>query len=240
MELHDVEEEVHAAAKSAGRAEPMVMSLYLDVTDKNSVGDAVRQVELAFLGRLDILINNAGFLAPLVPLAESDPDEWWRDWEVNVRGTYLVTRGFWKLLLASPHKFLVNLTSIGAHILLPHATAYGSSKLALLRFTESLDHDYGPHSSAADGGVVVHAVHPGAIKTELSQKLPQAFHELFTDEVALPADTLVWLCAERRTWLSGRYMSVNWDVGELEERREEVLKGDLLKVRMAVNASSYA
>jgi NAD(P)-dependent dehydrogenase (short-subunit alcohol dehydrogenase family) len=218
----------------------MVMSLYLDVTDKFSVDDAVRQIELAFLGRLDILINNAGFLASHVPLVDSDPDEWWQDWEVNVKGTYLVTRGFWKLLMASPHKVLVNTTCISAHMMLPHATAYGSSKLALLRFSESLDHDYGPHSSAADGGLVVHAVHPGAVRTETGTRLPEALHELLEDEVALPADTLVWLCKERRTWLSGRYVSVDWDVEELEARREEVVRGDLLRIRMAVNAFPHA
>lgn len=218
----------------------MVMSFYLDVTDKFSVDDAVRQIELAFLGRLDILINNAGYLADPVPITETDPDEWWRDWEVNIRGTYLVTRGFWPLLMASPHKVLVNMASIGAHILVPHSTAYGSSKLALLRLTESLDHDYGPQSGAADGGVVVHAIHPGAVKTELAHKLPKGMHELLVDEVALSADALVWLCKERRTWLAGRYFSVDWDVEELEGRREEVVRGDLLKVRMAVNGFAHA
>ncbi|KAF2683878.1 oxidoreductase-like protein [Lentithecium fluviatile CBS 122367] len=240
FELHNVEEEVHAAAKAAGRTEPMVMSIFLDVTDRNSVEDAVRQVEYAFLGRLDILVNNAGYLAPLVGLPESDPDEWWKEWEVNVKGTYLVTRAFWKMLMASSHKVVINLTSIAAHMLLPHATAYGSSKLALIRFTESLDHDYGPHSSAADGGIVAHAVYPGSVRTELSQNMPSSLHGLLTDEPALPADTMVWLCSERRTWLSGRYVSVDWDMAELEAKREEVVKGDLLKVRMAVNAFPHA
>jgi hypothetical protein len=44
------------------------------------------------------------------------------------------------------------------------------------------------------------------------------------------------LAGERREWLAGRYVGVNWDVGELEGRRESVVRGDLLKVRLAVNA----
>ena len=47
-------------------------------------------------------------------------------------------------------------------------------------------------------------------------------------------DEINKLLREKRQWLSGRYLSANWDVGELEGRREEIEKGDFLKMRMVV------
>jgi hypothetical protein len=44
----------------------------------------------------------------------------------------------------------------------------------------------------------------------------------------------VWLTKSKRTWLAGRYLSVNWDVDELEAKRDEIVEGDKLKVRMVI------
>lgn len=45
---------------------------------------------------------------------------------------------------------------------------------------------------------------------------------------------VVWLTKGKRTWLAGRYASVTWDVEELEAKKEEIVSGDKLKVRMVV------
>jgi hypothetical protein len=44
----------------------------------------------------------------------------------------------------------------------------------------------------------------------------------------------VWLTKGKRTWLAGRYLSVNWDVDELEAKRDEIVEGDKLKIRMVI------
>lgn len=59
-------------------------------------------------------------------------------------------------------------------------------------------------------------------------------HGYLVDTPELAADFIAWLTAERREWLSGRYVSANWDVGELEARREEITGGDKLKMRLVV------
>ena len=84
-DLSSIEKEVSEAAKNAGRKEPKVVTIALDVADLASAEAAAKATEAAF-GRLDILINNAGYLAPFLPMADGDPDEWWKTWEVNVRG----------------------------------------------------------------------------------------------------------------------------------------------------------
>lgn len=58
--------------------------------------------------------------------------------------------------------------------------------------------------------------------------------ELVNDDPGLCGAFLVWLVQERREWLSGRYLSANWDPEELEQKNEEIVKGDKLRFRMVV------
>lgn len=53
------------------------------------------------------------------------------------------------------------------------------------------------------------------------------------DEPELAADTIVWLSKERREWLAGRYVSVNWDMQELEKFKKEIVEKDGLKMRLS-------
>jgi hypothetical protein len=59
-------------------------------------------------------------------------------------------------------------------------------------------------------------------------------HIVLTDDPGLAGGFLTWLTKEKRTWLSGRYVSVTWDVKELEEQKEEIVAKDKLKMRMVV------
>jgi len=227
--MEEVEKEMKAAAQRAGKKEPTVLSLKLDVMDKQSVSDAVAKIEKEF-GGLDIVINNAGALEQFTPIADSDPDDWWRTWQVNTFGAYLVARGTIPLLLKKEGglKTILNVSSIGAHFVMHGASAYQTSKLALIRFTEFVNAEYG------EQGILSFAVHPGGVMTELSSGMPEASHHMLSDKPALAADTFVWLTAERRDWLASRYISCTWDMKEFSEMKEKIEKRDLLKVRLDV------
>lgn len=77
-------------------------------------------------------------------------------------------------------------------------------------------------------------MHPGSVPTELAFTMSEDRHAALVDTPALAADTLVWLCKERRAWLAGRYVSCTWDMPELEAKREEIVREDKLKMRMVV------
>ena len=82
--------------------------------DRGSVTAAADAIGQAF-GKLDVVVNNAGYLEAWQPLADSDPDEWWRTWDVNIRGVYEVTRALLPLVLKSEGKTILSIGSNGAH-----------------------------------------------------------------------------------------------------------------------------
>jgi NAD(P)-dependent dehydrogenase (short-subunit alcohol dehydrogenase family) len=87
--------EMASAAIAAGHPAPEILSLTLDVQDRASLIAAVAEAEKAF-GKLDILINNAGYLEEVIPVAESDEHDYWKTWEINYRGVYSVTKSFYR------------------------------------------------------------------------------------------------------------------------------------------------
>ena len=117
-----------------------------------------------------MLVNNAGYLETWYPVVETDPKEWWKTYEVNVRGIYYVSRACLPLLLKGDSKTVVNVTSRGAHMTYNGASGYQVTKLAVVRFTEFLCRDY------AGQGLVAYSVHPGGVFTELGSNMPKHTH----------------------------------------------------------------
>ena len=127
-DMSALEKEIQDAAKKAGRKPPKTLALKLDVTNQESVENAAEEVEGAF-GRLDVLVNNAGYLEQFLPVADSKIDEYWTVWEINMKGVFLVTRAFLPLLLKGGMKTILNTSSIGAHTITPGGSGYGRTRL---------------------------------------------------------------------------------------------------------------
>lgn len=226
-DMSSLEKEIQTAAQKAGRKAPKTLALKLDVSNKESVANAARDLEKAF-GRLDILVNNAGYLENFVPLTESKVDDYQKVWDINMRGVYLVTRVFLPLMVKDGMKTILNTSSIGAHLIMPGASGYQVGKLAVLRFGEFVNAEYGKQ------GIICYGIHPGGVATELALNMPKEAHAGLVDTPELAGDSIVWLTAERREWLAGRYVSVNWDVEELLQKKDKIVEEDLLKVRLDV------
>lgn len=226
--LADVETAVKDGAKKANRPQPLVHILKVDVTSEDSVRVAAETAADLLGGSLDVLINNAGYLEEWKPIAESKPSEWWRTWEVNIKGTYLAAHYFLPMLLKSQTKTIINISSGGAHAIFPGASGYQTTKFALCRLTEFMDKEY------RQQGLIAISVHPGAVKTELALNMPADKLHVLTDTAELAADTLVWLSRERRDWLSGRFATVNWDMEQLEQKKQDILQRNLLKFRVLI------
>jgi NAD(P)-dependent dehydrogenase (short-subunit alcohol dehydrogenase family) len=231
-DIHPVSEtlisNLKAAATQAGHAEPQILACTVDITSLSSVQAFHQQVTQAFNPNpIDILINNAAHMEPMQKLLDSNPDTSWRTWEVNIRGLLNMSHTFLPSLLSSPTKLMLNLSSSGALSARPAGASYRCSKLAILRWTESLQLEYGGE------GLVAFCVNPGAVRTELSRGIGEVAREGLRDEPGMAGDTIVWLAGERREWLGGRYVSCAWDMEELVGMEGEIVRGDKLKLRMA-------
>lgn len=205
-----------------------------DVTSAAQVETAVMDCGAKF-GGIDAADANAGYLGPWTKIGESDPESWWRNWDVNVRGAYHVIRFTLPHLIASAKRraaegrsggHLILLSSVGAQLLMPGASDYQTSKHAINRLCEfvQVDHD--------EDGTKCFALHPGGVSTELGRNMPEALHAYLVDTPDLAASFAVWLCSGKADWAKGRYLSANWDVGELSTLKETILRDDLLVNRL--------
>ena len=218
------------------KANPQTQCAYAicDVTSAEQVEAAVADCVAKF-GSIDAVDANAGYLGPWVKIGESDPEGWWWNWEVNVRGAYHVIRFTLPHLIESAKRFaaedrssghLILLSSIGAQFLMTGASDYQTAKHAINRLCEFVQSDHG------EDGIKCFAIHPGGVSTELGRNMPEAMHEYLVDEPELAAGFAVWLCSGRADWAKGRYLSATWDVGELAALREDILQHDLLVNRL--------
>ena len=110
-------DDVKAAAKQAGRAEPHVLALSVDVVSFSSVQDSRKQLDEAFKGQLDVVVANHGYLEEFIPITDSNPDEWWKSWEINIHGVYNIAHQFLPLLQKKESLgIFVGVTSVGQHL----------------------------------------------------------------------------------------------------------------------------
>jgi NAD(P)-dependent dehydrogenase (short-subunit alcohol dehydrogenase family) len=140
------------------------LGVVADVVDRDSVQAAMAQV-VRETGRIDVLVNNAGVGGPLGPAWEVDPDEWWRCLEVNVRGSYTVTREVLPVMIAAGRGRIINVVSHAGTARWPLGSAYAVSKAALIKLGENLAVETQRHQ------VAIVNFHPGIMDIGLTGDL---------------------------------------------------------------------
>lgn len=102
-----------------------------DVSTPDGAGDVCRRAEAALGGAPDILVNSAGgfFLAPIV---ETDPEEFRRQLDVNLGGSFYTIHAFMEAFLSRGSGHIVNIGSVAGRVALPGNAAYGASKFGLV------------------------------------------------------------------------------------------------------------
>lgn len=158
-----------AAAELGGRPK----TCQVDITDAAAV-DAAAEAAFASHGRIDILINNAGVLGEVKPVWETSPENFQRVLQVNLFGSYLVTRAIVGRMrgqaarTATPHPLrghVVNIASIQGKEGMAMAAAYSASKAGLIALTKSVAKE------TARDGIIVTAVTPAAAETAMAKEI---------------------------------------------------------------------
>lgn len=146
-----------AISRAGGRAEP----LECDVTNLPSVEAAAAHVEQT-LGRLDVLVNNAGIGGFGGPLHQMPPDSWDAVLNTNLRGVYFCIRAFAPMMIRAGAGHIINISSLAGKNALPNGAAYAASKWGLNGLTYSVAEELRAHNIRAS------VICPGSVDTELS------------------------------------------------------------------------
>ncbi len=134
-----------------------------DVTSRQSI-DALRDAVLAHFGRIDILVNAAGytFKQPTVDVTEA---QWSALFDTNLTGALRACQSFYEPLKSSGHGRVINIASLSSFLAFREVAAYSASKTALLSLTRSLACEW------AREGISVNAIIPGVFPTEMNSAL---------------------------------------------------------------------
>ncbi|KAA9004738.1 3-ketoacyl-ACP reductase [Paenibacillus spiritus] len=135
----------------------------VDIASKEEVEAAVRKLKNE-LGDADILINNAG-IASFGKVLEMDPEEWKQIIDINVMGTYYVTRAVLPQLIAKNAGDIINISSTNGLNGAATSSAYSASKFAVIGFTESLAQE------VRRNNIRVSALTPSTIATDMAMDL---------------------------------------------------------------------
>ncbi|KAJ5707560.1 hypothetical protein N7488_007361 [Penicillium malachiteum] len=201
-----------------------VLRFALDVTEETAVNDAFKSI-VAQVGVPHVLINNAANLAPLTSTVESDLDSWWRCHEVNIMGTFVVTKAFLKETGPTPSDptTIIALTSQASMGTAPGMGAYSMSKMAVTKLMA--------YVAAEHPAITAVSLDPGILATAMGQSVPY-LAEVLLDKPQLVGGLAVWVSSGDRKYLSGRWLTANWDVEEIEKRKDEIVQKNLLKYRI--------
>ncbi|MBR5390962.1 MAG: SDR family oxidoreductase [Clostridia bacterium] len=148
---------VYTLSRRGGADLPGIMNLCADVTDEEQIARAAERI-LAESGRVDIVVNNAGFgISGAVEF--TDTEEAKRQFDVNFFGMVRVNRVFLPILRKQGGGRIVNISSVAAPIPIPFQTYYSAAKAAIDSYTMALANEVRPF------GITVCAVRPGDICT---------------------------------------------------------------------------
>ena len=160
VSLWDVDQQALATAlmRLAGRGS--VHGEIADIADPASVERALAATLRAF-GSVEILVNNAGISGPTVPTWDYDPAAWRRVIEVDLTGTFLVSRAVAPAMRKRGYGRIVNIASIAGKEGNPNAAAYSAAKAGVIALTKTMGKEL------AESGVLVNCVAPAAIETDI-------------------------------------------------------------------------
>lgn len=167
------------AAALAGEFGRPFLSLPLDVTDHEAAGRVINKAAEHY-GRLDVLINNAGW-SKIEPVSEMSLETWQRCIDVDLTGTFSCMRHALPIMIAQGGGSIVNISSIAAwETTAEHGAAYSAAKAGILALTRVTAAENGQH------GIRINAIAPGLIYNDFLRRIyPDEFFDGYVQNRSL-------------------------------------------------------
>jgi NAD(P)-dependent dehydrogenase (short-subunit alcohol dehydrogenase family) len=193
-----------ALDKAKARLTAGIDTRVVDVADAVSV-DAAAQAAASALGRIDALVCSAGITGPNTTTWEYPVDAWRQVMEVNVNGVFLCNRAVVPVMLKQDYGRIVNIASVAGKEGNPNASAYSTSKAAVIGLTKSLGKEL------AKTGIRVNCVTPAAVKTAIFDQMSQQHIDFMLSKIPMGrfgqveeiAALVAWLCTEDCSFSTG-------------------------------------
>ncbi|NKG33818.1 SDR family oxidoreductase [Acinetobacter junii] len=189
-----------------------VKAVKIDLADAVSIQQAVEQA-VKYLGGLDGLVNCAALATNVggKSLMDYDADLWDRVMNINVKGTWLVTKACVPFLKQADAGKVINVASDTALWGAPNLMAYVASKGALVAMTRSMARELGQFN------ICINTLSPGLTLVEATEYVPQERHDLYVNGRAiqrqqLPQDlngTALYLLSDLSSFVTGQNIPVN-------------------------------
>lgn len=184
------------------------VALPCDVADAGAVSGAISAV-LARWGRVDVLINNAGVIAPIARIADADADDWGGAVDVNLKGVFYAMRCVIPVMRAQGGGTILTVSSGAAHNPLEGWSAYCASKAGAAMLTRAAHLEEGAH------GLRIMGLSPGTVATEMQVAIKASGINPVSQldpNVHIPADWpargLLWMCSAAADGWLGQEISL--------------------------------
>jgi 2-dehydro-3-deoxy-L-rhamnonate dehydrogenase (NAD+) len=164
-----------AAAKKVGGG---AISIAADVTKAADVDAAIRRV-IGTWGRLDILVNNAGITGRSFPIQELSDEDWSRVIDADLTSVFLCCRAAIKVMLGQGSGRIINIASIAGKEGNPTLVPYSAAKAGVIGLTKALAKE------VCTKGILVHAIAPAVIGTELLQQMERSTVDLLVSKIPM-------------------------------------------------------
>ena len=184
--------------------------LKFDVTNHDKIEKFVEDCNKIFLGKIDVLINNAGITQDNLSIRMKD-EEWKKVIDINLTSTFLITKNVIKKMLKSKNGKIINVTSIVGHTGNIGQANYSASKAGIIAMSKSLALEYGKKN------ITVNCVSPGFIVSDMTAKISDEHTNLMKSRISLNkfgnpedvANSIAFLSSNLSNYITGETIHVN-------------------------------
>ncbi len=181
------------------------MAVYCDISKRKLVKKIFNQV-----GRIDVLVNNAGVSQPKKFLDITDED-WIRMFNINIQGAFICSQEALPGMIKNKWGRIINITSIGGQWGGVDQVHYASAKAGLIGLTMSLARLYG------NSGITANSISPGIIKTDMTSNINSISKKLILKNIPISrfgdpneiAEVVSFLASNNSSYITGQTINVN-------------------------------
>ncbi|MCJ1314950.1 hypothetical protein MMC15_000264 [Xylographa vitiligo] len=228
-------ESVKASIESTANNKSKIYIFSVDISNEENMKDVFEEI-VKSIGKIDILVANAAYLNTPTLVKDLSVDDFWRGFEVNVKGLLITCQAFLRSAVENP-TFIMISSGAGLVRYFGPTSGYATSKVAGMRLMDYLAGD--------NPNVHVYTLHPGIVESDMSVKsgmetkgdLDKGTTPVLisgTDPFSSPANNYsaaelpghfcVWLASPEAVFLRSKIVWTNWDVEEMKAKKDEISK----------------